>query len=84
MFLLPASDETIMKLWLNLASIALAIVADGYFLVRAQRALNRQNLFALLNPNVFIATAALSLLYAQAMSSGLPFGNGYLIRASAG
>ena len=61
MFLLPASDETIMKLWLKLAGIALAIVASGYFLVHAQRALNGQNLSALLNPNVSIATAALSL-----------------------
>jgi hypothetical protein len=84
MFLLPASDETIMKLWLKLVGIALAIVAGGYFLVPAQRALIGQNLSALFNPNVFITTAALSLLYAQAMSSGLPFGNGYLSRAHAG
>ena len=66
-FLLPAGNETTMKLWLKMAGIALAIVSGGYFLVHAHRALSGQDLSALLNPNVLVATAALTLLYALAI-----------------
>lgn len=56
-----------MKPWLRLVGIALAIVAGGYFISYAQQALSGQDLSALLNPNVFMATAGLISLYAFAI-----------------
>lgn len=55
------------KRWLRLAGIAFALVAGGYFVVHARKALAGHDLSALLNWNVLIAGGLLTALYAAAI-----------------
>lgn len=56
-----------MKRWVRVFGVILALIAGGFFVVRARQALSGQNLSALLDVKVLLASALLIVVYAFAI-----------------